>query len=131
MTLRTWRLVSVLAFFAASAMRAGFPEGEGFVEHLIANDFTYPYGVAAGDIDRDGDIDLTTSDCTTRGSREHDDLRWFENTGGGNFKPHFIWKEDRPGRYERHRLADINNDGWLDAVIVNNASHSVFWFENN
>jgi hypothetical protein len=57
MTLRTWRLVSVLALFAASALRPGFPEGEGFVEHLIANDFTYPYGVAAGDIDRDGDID--------------------------------------------------------------------------
>src|SRR5262245_46924623 len=131
MTLRTWRLVSVLALFAASALRTGFPEGEGFVEHLIANDFRYPYGVAAGDIDRDGEIDLTTSDCTTRGSSEQNDLRWFENTGSGNFKPHFIWKEDRAGRYERHRLADINRDSWLDAVIVDTAHHSVLSFENN
>jgi FG-GAP-like repeat len=131
MTLRLWKFLSVLALFGASAMRAGFPEGAGFTEHLIANDFRYPYGVSAGDIDRDGDIDVTTSDCTTRGSREQNDLRWFENTGSGNFRPHYIWKEDRAGRYERHRLADINRDGWLDAVIVDNAHHSVLWFENN
>ena len=36
MILRTWRVVSVIALFAASALRAGFPEGEGFVEHLIS-----------------------------------------------------------------------------------------------
>src|SRR5262245_9998692 len=105
---RRWSTACALCLLAVSVTRAQRPDGAGFTEHLIANDFSYPYAVAAGDIDRDGDIDLTTSDCTTRGSREHNDIRWFENTGHGEFRSHYVWKEDEAGRFERHRLADIN-----------------------
>ena len=102
-----------------------------FSEHLISGDFTYPYAIAVGDIDKDGDLDLTVSDCTTRGSREHNDVYWFENQAKGTFVRHSVWSESRPGRFERHQLADINRDGYLDVVIVDNQHHSVLWFENN
>ena len=117
-------------FLLASASRGG-PAGEvQFAEQLISNDYSYPYGIDVGDIDRDGDLDLTSSDCTTRGSREHNDLYWYENDGAGHFRRRYIWKEDRPGRFERHRLADINRDGWLDVVVVDNQHDSLLWFEN-
>jgi len=103
----------------------------GFSEHLISADFTYPYAVRVGDIDRDGDLDLTVSDCELPGPRGHNDIYWFENQGKGSFVRHSIWSEPRAGRLERHRLADINQDGYLDVVIVDNQHNSLAWFENS
>src|SRR5579872_4300761 len=102
-----------------------------FAEHLISTDYTYGYGIAAADLNGDGHIDLTSSDCTTRGSRIHNDIYWFENDGKGNFTRHSLWSEDRIGRFERHRIADINRDGHPDLVIVDNFHGDVLWFENS
>ena len=101
-----------------------------FSERLISSDYTYGYGIAAADLDGDGDLDLTSSDCTTMGSRKHNDIYWFENDGKGNFTRHYLAKDDWYGRYERHQIADINGDGRPDLVSVDNFFGSVFWFEN-
>jgi FG-GAP-like repeat len=102
-----------------------------FSEHLISKDFTYSYGICPADIDGDGDIDLVSADA-----REHAALYWFENDGKGNFKRHTILAapQDRTQelvRMERHVVADMNHDGHLDVVIVDNKAGDLRWFEND
>ncbi len=96
-----------------------------FSEHLIAGDYSYPYGIAAGDIDGDGDLDLTSADC-----KSNDILYWLENDNKGNFKSHFIQKND-PVRLERHAIGDINQDGHADVIIVKNLKGHLLWFKNS
>ncbi len=96
-----------------------------FSEHLIFDQFSYPYGIAAGDFDGDGDLDISSADCKT-----NDSLYWFENDGAGRFTQHFVQKND-PERLERHALGDINGDGHLDIVIVKNLRGHLLWFENS
>ena len=96
-----------------------------FSEHLIYGGYSYPYGIAAGDLDGDGDLDISSADCKT-----NDSVYWFENDGHGQFTQHFVQKND-PERLERHLLGDVNNDGHLDIVIVKNLRGHLIWFENS
>ncbi len=95
-----------------------------FSEHLIMDNYAYPYGIWAADLDGDGDLDLTSADY-----RPHDKLYWFENDGSGNFERHFIQKDD-PERLERHMVGDVNNDTRPDVVIVKNLYGHLLWFQN-
>ena len=99
------------------------PEIE-FSEQLIMDQYAYPFGIGAGDLDRDGDLDLTSADALP-----HNNLYWFENDGGGNFTRHFIQKND-PERLERHMIGDVNSDLLPDVVIVKNLHGDLLWFEN-
>ena len=95
-----------------------------FSEHLIWKKYKYNYGICAADLDGDGDKDLISADAGEKGS-----LFWFENEGGSFKRRHFITK-DEPHRLERHRVADINRDGHLDVVIVENFFGDVKWYQN-
>lgn len=89
-------------------------------EHLLADGFSYAYGISAADIDGDGDLDVVAADADVG-------LYWFENDGDGNFTRHVI--HSRTGQWlERHAVADINRDGRPEIVIVDNLNHSVLWF---
>ena len=59
-------------------------------------------GLSQGDIDRDGDIDLLLG------------TKWLDNNGG-SWKPYTI--NTAKGSPDRNKLADINGDGRLDAVV--------------
>jgi len=96
-----------------------------FSEHLIMDQYAYPFGIWAGDLDRDGDLDLTSADALP-----NNNLYWFENDGRGNFTRHFIQKND-PERLERHMVGDVNSDLLPDVVIVKNLHGDLLWFENN
>lgn len=96
-----------------------------FSEHLIAEDYAYAYGIAAADIDQDGDLDLTSADYTP-----HNKLYLFENDSHGRFRRHLIQQDD-PERLERHLVGDVDNDGDLDVVIVKNLRGHLLWFENS
>jgi len=96
-----------------------------FEEHLIMDNYTYAYGIAAADLDGDNDLDLTSADALP-----HNSLYWFENDGNGSFTRHFIQKDD-PQRLERHAIGDVDQDGHPDVVIVKNLFGDLLWFKNS
>ncbi|MEE3373205.1 MAG: FG-GAP-like repeat-containing protein [Planctomycetota bacterium] len=101
-------------------------ESVRFTDHLIADGYGYTFGLAAADLDGDGDLDITNADIR---DKSHSSLYWFENDGDGTFERHLIWG-DEPGWFERHAIGDINRDGHLDVIIVNNQVGEIVWFRN-
>ena len=74
--------------------------------------------LSSGDIDRDGDIDLLLG------------TRWLRNDGG-SWSVHTV--NGTGGNPDRNRLADINGDGRMDAVVGFEAisvSGKLAWYEN-
>ena len=119
------RLFSTAVLCMVPGIIASSSHAVTFSEHLIYDGYSYPYGIAAGDIDGDGDLDITSADC-----KSNDSVYWFENDGAGTFTKHLVQDND-PERLERHALGDINGDGRLDIVIVKNNRGHLLWFENS
>ena len=115
------------------AARAGETENEAaagpvrFSEHLLVGNLGYVFGVAAADLDGDGDLDLTSPDIR---NKSHSTLFWYRNDGQGQFERRVIFR-DEPGWFERHAIADLDGNGTLDVAIINNQKGNVVWFENS
>ena len=124
--------VAIVLFTSASRADedSAAPAGNNlrFAEHLIADGYGYSFGLAAGDLDGDGDVDITSSDV--RGGKSLSTLYWYDNQGHGEFRRHIIF-EGEPGWFERHALGDITGDGRPDAAVVNNRDGQILWFANS
>lgn len=98
-------------------------------ERRLLGNYTYSYACAVADLDGDGDPDLTSSDA-----EPNSNLYLLRNDGHGEFTNSFIQKysgeSDQPIRLERHAIGDVNGDGRLDVVIVDNQQWDIRWFEN-
>lgn len=72
----------------------------------------HPHGIAAGDLDRDGHLDLMID------SWGQNRLELLRGDGTGRFAE---WKMVPVGRhpYQRPRIADVNRDGWPDLLASN------------
>lgn len=90
-------------------------------EHTIDAELREPHCLAIADLDRDGDIDVTT---VAYGSER---AMWYENDGRGNFESHVIGENQQA--YDI-RVIDMDTDGDLDLVVAGRASNNVVWYEN-
>ncbi|MFN0197536.1 MAG: FG-GAP repeat domain-containing protein [Planctomycetaceae bacterium] len=131
----------MLATMLTSSMYAGEPSAEveppktviagplTFTEHQVLHGYTYAYGINTADLDGDGDLDLTSADA-----EPNSNLYLLLNDGKGKFSYSFIEKytmeENQPIRLERHDIGDIDRDGDLDVVIVDNLKWDIRWFAN-
>lgn len=86
-------------------------------------------GVATGDIDLDGDIDIAGYSSDGR------NLIWFENPGDIKevWKQHILGESQK--RFDRIAIADINNDRRMDIVTSEETQDwdynaKVYWFES-
>lgn len=85
-------------------------------------------GFAAGDIDRDGQVDIAG---TTGDSKQ---VEWYRNPGDGSSE----WKAYPVGDFseavypDRTEMADLNGDGHLDVIVTeengqDSGAHTVWW----
>jgi len=82
------------------------------------------FGVAAGDIDFDGDTDLLVAHPAA------DEVYWYENSGAAN--PTFTQRlvTDQSSQPMDVALADLDGDGDSEAVVTGQVDNSVAYSEN-
>ena len=79
-------------------------------------------GASFGDFDNDLDLDLFVANA----SNQHNFL--YTNNGNGNFtKVTTGWVAGDKGNSHGSAWADLDNDGWLDLVVMNDADGAKFF----
>jgi hypothetical protein len=94
--------------------------GGVFAAPRIFSAGTYPSGVAAGDLNRDGRIDLAVVNYDSEVSTGHGNLSVLLNQGGGNFAPASAYPA---GDYlAAVAEGDLNGDGQPDLAVLDSSS---------
>ena len=98
---------------------------ELFIQHVIAKGVQRVTDVQAGDLDGDGDLDLSVAQFGyTQGQ-----VQWFQNNGDWSFTPHQLI--DRSGAIHAP-VVDIDNDGDLDVLaLLSQEWETVYAFVND
>ena len=96
-------------------------EGPSWKQHMIDDTIDSTHATDFGDIDRDGDIDMSTVGYESRLAV------WYENDGKGNFVRHILSRDQMA--YDT-MITDLDGDGDNDILVAGQRSENVVWFEN-
>jgi hypothetical protein len=99
--------------------------GSTWTPHTVGTSLPLPsHGLAAGDLEGDGDLDLMGAFHYTPDTG----LRWFANDDGIGG----AWSRQTVSLSPAHRvtLGDLDRDGDLDAAATGNGPEAVTWHEN-
>ncbi|RKN81398.1 FG-GAP-like repeat-containing protein [Ulvibacterium marinum] len=81
-------------------------------------------GVATGDLDGDGDLDVVSS------SAEDNKIAWYPNDGSGNFGTQRTITQAEAGA-EDVIVADLDGDGDLDVISTSADDNRIAWYPND
>ncbi|HSH05780.1 MAG TPA: VCBS repeat-containing protein, partial [Anaerolineae bacterium] len=99
-------------------------DGTAWTEHTVDPAFDGAAGVAAADVDGDGDLDILGAAYFA------DDISWWENTAGDGT----AWTEHTVdgffARAEEVAAADVDGDGDLDILGAAQNANTISWWEN-
>lgn len=88
--------------------------------------------IVAFDADNDGDLDLIVGGRNTPGKYPMDARSYFLENSGGYFRDRSKKRlKDFPGMVTDIELADINDDGWMDLVVVGEWSSPVIFLNHD
>lgn len=96
-----------------------------FKDHVVVEKIARVSDVRAGDLDADGDMDLSVAQF----GYDDGETRWIENLGDWNFKSHILQNLSGPINVEN---IDIDNDGDLDIIsLVSQEWEEIYCFIND
>ncbi len=111
------------------AANDGSPADGGWVIHTIDSSATQPWGVAAVDLDGDGDFDVVGTDVTG------DVVEWFESEdGNADGAPDDFWTSHTiDGSFNNASgvaVGDIDRDGDPDVIAAAAVADQISWYAN-
>lgn len=114
----------VVANFGANTLSVRLGNGDGtFQPQFVIPTGMGPESLALGDVDLDGDLDIVAAN-NLNATQPYDQITVHLNTGNGTFGAGVAFTTQGRGARDI-RLADVNNDGDLDAVVVHQTSNNV------
>jgi hypothetical protein len=96
-------------------------EAPTWKQHMIDDSIHSTHSTDFGDIDGDGDIDMSTVGYESKLAV------WYENDGKGNFTRHVLSRDQMA--YDT-MITDLDGDGDKDILVAGQRSQNVVWFEN-
>ena len=96
-------------------------EAPTWKQHVIDDSIHSTHSTDFGDIDGDGDVDMSTVGYESKLAV------WYENDGKGTFPRHVLSRDQMA--YDT-MITDLDGDGDKDILVAGQRSQNVVWFEN-
>lgn len=111
-----------LIYLICGLCLTGIAAAQGFQQSVLTGDASAAYGIAAGDLDGDGDLDAATTNYSAGTAL------WLETLENGPGTPHAI--EIAYGRLRGIGAGDLDGDGDVDLAIASYDEGRFVWLEN-